>query len=274
MLIFFPVEIEYFVSERGCMIVMRAQKLIEAKCDQMGMRLIRKALCAIRSCTADHPLRQNVSVKQHLNLLEMYLSLLYKYKKLTELKNELDSMTYDSAKEFIYYSYSSIKLSTDKKSPTQVADPPTATETVTSQKKTKKANKKTAKKSQTQLQTQTVHPKGTNALPSKPTYADRLYKYHSLVHKYALQLFLIRLLSTENSAYDFDETLNNILYMWIIDHMNDPNFRESFRKLMQTSKDNSLIYFCCDRIHYWVIVAVFFSFLPNRNKHIFYLTFL
>lgn len=90
------------------MIEMRALKLIESKCDRLALNFISEALRVIRMCTDDHLLRQTVSCRQHLNLLELYFSLLYKFKESSRLKTELESMEIVSVKEFILNSFYSI----------------------------------------------------------------------------------------------------------------------------------------------------------------------
>lgn len=90
------------------MIDMRACKLIESKCDRLALNFISEALRAIRMCTDDHLLRRTVSLRQHQHLLELYFSLLYKFKESSRLKTEFESMEIVSVKEFILSSFASI----------------------------------------------------------------------------------------------------------------------------------------------------------------------
>lgn len=223
--IFTATEIEYFESERGCMIVMRVQKLVESKCDQLAFKLCRQAIHAIRLCTNAHPLRHTVSVRQHQSLLETYLSLLFKSKRLDDINAELDSMDADSAAEYIENSIISIGK----------------TEIIIARKKAISNNVDVAS-----LATNNSH-----------LYVNRLHKYHVRVSQYALQYFLLKTLradhSEENSA-----RIQRLLRLWLDQHRNESNFHDLFSKLVLNSKSKFQIYFCCETLYRMV------SFFPRN----------
>lgn len=199
--------------ERGCMIEMRAQKLIESRtCDDMALRFICRALRAIRTCTDDHMLRKTVSCRQLQSLLECYLSLLYKMKRYDKLRHELESMDLESVREFIVNSFWSVSqyLTMNHKENCSTA-------------KERNREKKTEK-----------------------SWIDRLLKYHLSVCKYAVQLILTRILNEEYKNENLNETLGELLGIWIKQNRQQPNFNELFRRLVQTSKTSAQIYNCCE----------------------------
>lgn len=83
------------------MIELRAQKLIENKCDEFAIRFIKHALMSIRLCTDNHILRQTISNRQLQSLMDNHLSLLFKTNQIAKMKNELESMDLTTAKEYI-----------------------------------------------------------------------------------------------------------------------------------------------------------------------------
>lgn len=87
------------------MLVMRTQKLIDSKCDQLALKLCRRIIQSIRMCSDCHPLRKTVSIVQHQFILQTYCALLYKYKKMDELKSELNAIDIESALKFIEYAH-------------------------------------------------------------------------------------------------------------------------------------------------------------------------
>lgn len=84
---------------------MRTQNLIDAKCDKFALKLIERIIYAIRRCTNCHPLRKTLSIMQHQYLLQAYFSLLFKFKRIDHLKNELNAIDLESALKFIEYTY-------------------------------------------------------------------------------------------------------------------------------------------------------------------------
>lgn len=212
------IEIEYFESERGCMIVMRVQKLVESKCDQLAFKLCRHAIHAIRLCTNAHPLRHTVSVRQHQSLLETYLSLLFKLKRLDDINTELDSMDAESAAEYIENSFISIEK----------------TETII-------AKKKAICNSYGNVASMSDN-------NSSHLYVNRLHKYHVRISQYALQYLLVNTLradhSDENSAM-----IRRLLRLWMDQHRTQLNFNDLFSKLVLNSKTKFQIYFCCETLY-------------------------
>ncbi|XP_055312611.1 uncharacterized protein LOC129574543 isoform X2 [Sitodiplosis mosellana] len=203
-------EIEYFSIERGCMIEMRARKLIETKCDRLAMNFVTEALRVIQMCTDEHVLRRTVSLGHNQTLLEIYFSLMYKFKESSRLKTELEAMELESVKEFIINSFATIDahvaLTNRKKS---IAKP------------------KTGKKEQL-------------------SSAARLHKYHLAVSQYALQLILVRILSGEYTTNGLENIFRRLLIEWIRRNKDLTNFEELFQKLIQTAASNSQIYDCCE----------------------------
>lgn len=191
------------------MIEMRARKLIESKCDRLALNFVTGALRAIRSCTDEHVLRQTVSLGQHQSLLEIYFSLLYKFKESSRLKSELEATELESAKEFIINSFATI----DVYEATQTQQP----------------------KSQANNTTKKEH-----------SSATRLHKYHISVSQYALQLILVRILSGKYGDNGLETVFKRLLTEWIRRNKHEDNFDELFQKLIQTAAANSKIYECCE----------------------------
>lgn len=198
---------------------MRARKLIESKCDKLAMNFITEALRVIQLCTNEHLLRRTVSLLQHQNLLEMYFSLLWKFKQSSHLKSKLEAMEIESAKEFILNSFATV-------------------DAYEAQQKQRSA-KLPANKSE----------------PPKVTCAGRLHKYHLSVTQYALQLILVRLLSGVYGAdgdNGLDIVFQHLLTEWIRRHKDRGDFYALFQKLVQTSATNAVTYDCCEILFAWV----------------------
>lgn len=196
--------------------MMRVQKLVESKCDQLAFKLCQHAIHAIRLCTNAHPLRHTVSVRQHQSLLETYLSLLFKSKRLDDIKIELDSMDADSAAEYIENSFISIGK----------------TEIVIAKKKTIGNNGNTSSKTDS----------------NNHLYVNRLHKYHVRVSQYALQYFLVKTLRADHT--DENSTMiRRLLRLWMDQHRDESNFSELFSKLVLNSKTKFQIYFCCETLY-------------------------
>lgn len=209
-------ETEYFTAERGCMIEMRARALIESKCDKLALNFITEALRVIRMCTNDHLLRRTVSLLQHQRMLEMYFSLLYKFKESSRLKQELEDMEIESAKEFIVNSFATVDAN-EAKSP--------------------------------QLQSISESFNARRRSSSKQTTcAMRLHKYHALVTQYALQLILVRVLSGEYGL-GLDQIFIDILTTWIRRNKPKANFDELFQQLINTAVSNDVTYDCCEVLY-------------------------
>lgn len=207
------------------MIVMRAQKLVESKCDQLAFRLCRQAIHAIRLCTDVHPLRHTVSVRQHQSLLETYLSLLFKSKRLDEVNAELDAMDGGSAVEYIENSFISISK----------------TEVLLARKISNITN---------------GNGNGTGTTIATATTTDvnsqfcvnRLHKYLVRVSQYALQYILLKALRADHS----DENAHvvcRLLRLWMDQHRTEDNFHELYSKLVLNSKTKFQIYLCCEILY-------------------------
>lgn len=224
-------EIEYFSNERGCMIEMRTRKLIESKCDRLAMNFVTEALRVIRMCTDEHVLRRTVSLGQHQSLLEIYFSLLYKFKESSRIKIELEAMDLESIKEFIINSFATIDA--------HVA----------------MTNSKLKQKSQT-----------VNNKKQQQSSAVRLHKYHVSVSQYALQLILVRILCGEYGMNGLENIFKDLLTEWIRRNKQQPNFGELFQKLLQTSASNTQIYECCEFLYELVSVIIKNKILKIQTK--------
>lgn len=239
-------EIEYFESERGCMIVMRVQKLVESKCDQLAFNLCQHAIHAIRLCTNAHPLRHTVSVRQHQSLLETYLSLLIKSKRWEDINAELNAMDTESAAEYIENSFISIGR----------------TEEIIAKKKDVCSGGSAESNSDNN---------------SSHLYVNRLHKYHVRVSQYALQYFLVNTLRADHS--DENSTMiRRLLRLWMDQHRMATNFNDLFSKLVLNSKTKFQIYFCCETLYRTVSfdthIIFHCTFSPLQNVYIvFHLSF-
>lgn len=198
--------------ENGCMIRLRLRKLIDSKCDKLALNFSQKVIRAIRCSTDDQMLRQTVSFSQYQDLQETFLSLLYKFKKLDELKRELQSMDDNSAYDFLRHSLDS--------------------ET-------------------TQNRMTEENPLPLDAqIPNKKSNGSRLLKYLSKVNQIALQLYVIRLLVMDDfQKSGHVDKFNYFLCLWLRQHKDEPTFREIFQKLMKNAKSRSGLYCACDVLH-------------------------
>lgn len=227
------VETEYFAAERGCMIEMRARALIESKCDKLALNFITEALRVIRTCTNDHLLRRTISLLQHQSLLEMYFSLLYKFKESYRLKQELEEMEVESAKEFIVNSFATIDANEAKSSKLKSS----STSSIIDSTK-RSSNKQTS------------------------CAVTRLHKYHGLVSQYALQLILVRMLSGEYGLY-LDNIFTALLSEWVRRNKPKDNFDELFQKLINTAVSNAVVYDCCEVLYNMVRILKILSERKN-----------
>lgn len=220
--IFPSTELEYFSIERGCMIEMRARKLIETKCDRLAMNFVTEALRIIRLCNDEHILRKTVSLGQHQTLYEIYFSLMYKFKDSSRLKAELEAMDLEQVVDFIVNSFASIDA--------HVA-----------------LTKKLVKKQQQQQPSPSQQQTGKRKEQLSAT--ARLHKYHVAVSQYALQLILVRILSGEYTTDCLDYAFRRLLIEWIRRNKEVQNFDELFQKLIQTAATNARIYDCCEILY-------------------------
>lgn len=196
------------------MIDMRARKLIETKCDKLALNFVTEALRVVRMCTDEHLLRRTVSLGQHQSFLKIYFCLLYKFKETVRLKDELEAMDVQSAKEFILNSFATVD-----------------SYAATIQRRTQSLASNATKKKQ------------------KQTAAARLHKYHVLVSQYALQLILVRILSGGYGRDDLQDIFRDLLTEWIRRNKCLNNFDELFRKVIQAASSNSQIYDCCEILY-------------------------
>lgn len=209
------------------MIDMRAQKLVESKCDRFAFNFVTEALRTIRMCTDEHLLRRTVSLRQHQSLLEIYYCLLYKFKETVRLKTELDALDLQSAKEFILNSFATIN----------------------------------AFEANNQKQTESQAINGTKK-KQKQSAGARLHKYHVLVSQYALQLILVRILTGGYGTEYLYDIFRDLLAEWIRRHKPQHNFDELFRKVIQAASSNSQIYDCCEILY--EMVSVFGTYLYRK----------
>lgn len=212
---------------------MRVRKLVESKCDQLALKLSRQAIRAIRYCTDAHPLRQTVSVRQHQSLLEVYLSLLFKYKKIAEIKDELQQMDYESSTEFLINSFSSIN-----ENESIIVNRNAVA--ITSQR-----NEIDQNKIASIAITSTATP---GSQLGKRLNSNRLHKHHVRVSQYALQLFIVRTL-TEESNDTRNSTLEQFLGFWIEQHKHESNFQDLFAKLVHNAQNKFQKYICCESLY-------------------------
>lgn len=209
-------DIEYFESERGCMIELRLKQLIDAKCDKFAFNLSQRAIRATKSCNDERLLLHTINYSQYFFILENYLSLLYKYKQLDKVKQELEKLDFEEAHSFLQKC-----LTTMQKNEKFIAY----------KKKTSQNN-----------------PIGSGAAQIEAPNPSRLHKYHICVCEYALQLILVRSLSEE---YDQTRTekMGQLLGVWIRKYQREKNFAERFHKLVQNARSNYQIYECCEVLY-------------------------
>lgn len=214
--VFYLPETEYFSAERGCMIEMRARALVESKCEKLALNFITEALRVIRACTNEHLLRRTVSMLQHQSLLEIYFSLLYKFRQSSRIKQELEEMELESVKEFIVNSFATIDANAAKHLKSQAIS----------------STSNTPKRSSTK----------------QTTCAMRLHKHHVLVSQYALQLILVRVLSGEYGL-GLGDIFTALLSEWVQHNKPKENFDELFQKLINTAVSNAVVYDCCEVLY-------------------------
>lgn len=210
------------------MIEMRLKKLIASKCDEFAMNFVTEALRAIRICTDDHMLRRVVSLGQHQSLMEIYFTLLYKFKKSARIKVELEALPLEWVKEFIINSFATID---DYEATNQ--------------------------------RLQSSH--SSNAMKKLRPAEFRLHKYHVSVSQYALQLILVRLLTGEYSNDNSEIIFKDLLTAWIRRNIAQNNFDELFQKLIQTASSNSQIYESCEILY--DLVRIFDTFFYYSIDH-------
>lgn len=194
------------------MIRLRLRKLIDSKCDDLALNFSQKVIQAIRCSSDDQMLRRTVSILQYQDLQETCLSLLYKFKKLDEVKRELQSMDDISAYDFLR---NSLDSETTQNRMTEENPLP--------------------------LDAQT---------PNKKSNANRLLKYLAKVNQIALQLYVIRLFVVDDfKKSGHVDKFNYFLCLWLRKHKHEPAFREHFQKLMKNAKSRSALYCACDVLH-------------------------
>lgn len=91
------------------MIVLRICKLIESESDEYALNFCRKAMKAMRSITNVQTLRDTISAEQHQFLQGAYMSLLFKYKKFEELRNEILVMDEKEIRNFVNGSIETVR---------------------------------------------------------------------------------------------------------------------------------------------------------------------
>lgn len=208
------VEREFFEMERGCMIALRLHKLIESKIDKHALNFSQKALQAIRLSTGEQILRQNVSVRQHQDLLEAYMSLLIKFQKYVQLKNEVESMDEGALHQFLWYSLE--------------------TERVETAAEDKSNNEPTAP-----------------GLPKRKRY--RLLKWQKEANQFAVQLYVMKVLNLEHFDDAVHRgRLEYFLGLWLHQYKNAADFRERFKKLVDHSFSRLQLYVACEKLHHEV----------------------
>lgn len=194
--------------EHGCMIVLRLRKLVESKCDKLALNFSHKAIEAFRRSSDIQPL--HLTVCQTQDLQETYLSLLFKFKKLEMLKKELESMDDDSAYDFL-------RSSLDREA----------------------VDKATMEK------TEQINPVLATTVDKKSGF-NRLLKYRTRVNQYALQLYVIRLLSNDSFSEEANaDRLKHYLKRWIEHYKDEKNFKDLFRKLVNNSHCRLQQYVAC-----------------------------
>lgn len=205
----FSTERQFFEMERGCMIVLRLRKLIESKSDKHAFNFCQKALQAIRTSRSDQPLRQNVSVRQHQDLQEAYMSLLVKYKKYVQLKDEIEEL-----EEGALYAFLRCSIETERVE--KAADEQANNEALVPMAPKRKKN--------------------------------RLLKYQCQVNQFAIQLYVQRLLSIENFESDHQKKLNYFLGLWLHQYKNDDGFRDKFKTLVDCAYSRFHLYLACEKL--------------------------
>lgn len=107
-------EMEFFTKERGCMIELRAQKLVESKLNSMAIKFVRHAIRAIRACAPGHMLPTNITSGQYQCIMEIYFTLLLDEEMKSILKKELMAFDIQSAKQFIVNTHKTLRDMAEK----------------------------------------------------------------------------------------------------------------------------------------------------------------
>lgn len=199
-------EIEFFNTERGCMIEIRAQKLVESKLFELAIKLTRHALRAIRACMHSHSLHANLAALQHHCIMEIYYALMFKYQLRQQLESELMALDLITANNFIHSTIATINDTIDISMKNQ------------------------------------SNPKQPDR---KRPWLNRIKKPYTYMGHFALQFVIRRILNEEQPELDSSQVLKNLLYLWINEHRNDTAFESLFRELVQT-QFQSRIYDCCE----------------------------
>lgn len=226
------------------MITMRLKKLVESKCDELAVRFCGRALVAIRECSDTHALRQTVSVRQHQIILEAYFALLLKFKKMNELKQELEKMDFNLMGEFILNYINTINATEENTSHT-IFDSST----------------EVPKKNPVPSQSQAVpsnSPSATNkCISNEQNHSNRLHKYLVKVNEFALQLFVLRILNDSEFAENTHRvTLQQFLTIWIDQHKHEQNFGTLFKKLIANSRKRPQMYISCEILYNQVSIRL------------------
>lgn len=228
------------------MITMRLRKLIESKCDELAIRFCRRALKAIRGCDNMHPLRQTVSVRHHQTILETYFSLLVKYKKLNELKQELESIDFDSMDEFILNNINTISTNAEnsKREKCSLIEQENVSHQIFES--SSRTNSLVTSQSQAVPSTSSSVT-NTKCISSEQIQFNRLHKYLIKVNEFALQLFVLRILSdSQFTEKTHRATLEKFLTLWIDQHKHESNFDNLFTKLIANSRTRLQMYISCE----------------------------
>lgn len=200
-------EVEFFSMERGCMIELRAQKLVETKLNKFAINFTRHALRAIRACTNNHTLHANMSSRHYQCIMEIYYTLLLKCDMVGRLESELMALDMQLAKRFIKNAYDT--LNEMPKSPQQSND------------KTTKSDK-------------------------KRTWLDRIRKPYIYMSSYVLNFVLKRILNEDPPQEDNNQILQELLDIFF-QHKNAAGFEMRFRDLVKTkSQSKARVFDCCE----------------------------
>lgn len=222
-------EIEFFAIERGCMIDLRAKKLVEIRLFPMALNFTRHALRAIRACTYSLALQQNISERQILVMMEIYYALLFEGRKSDSLNSELKALNLDLADRFIQHLFASLKDYSKLDSVSKTSN------------------------------------KSTNKSNEKRLWIHKIYKPYKRMSQYSLQFILKRIL---NDGYADCNILNDLLSIWINEYKKCDDFELKFRILVQASKTNSLIYDCCELFYRLVSVICISIEHSNKTIYI------
>lgn len=224
-------EIEFFAIERGCMIDLRAKKLVEIRLFPMALNFTRHALRAIRACTYSLALQQNISERQILVMMEIYYALLFEDRKSESLNRELEALNLDLADRFIQHLFASLKDYSKLDSVSKASN------------------------------------KSTNKSNEKRLWIHKIYKPYKHMSQYSLRFILKRILNDGYAHYADRHVLKDLLSIWINEYKKCDDFESQFRILVQTSKTNSLIYDCCEL--FYELVSVICIAIEHSNETIY-----